>query len=116
MLRTVGLFLVTAAAMSATSAHALECPELSATRIAGLDDTANEKVLSGLRGVINGQSELPAIVAFVRSQSPGVGAAAVTNYLIGAYCPMIAARSDIDETAKARAVETFAAQVSKLLY
>jgi hypothetical protein len=91
----------------------LECPELSAIRIAGLDDAANEKVLRELRGVINGQSQLPTIVAFVRSQAPSVGAAAVTNYLIGAYCPMIAARSDLDETAKTGAVGAFATQVCR---
>jgi hypothetical protein len=32
------------------------------------------------------------------------------------YCPLVAGRVDIDETAKTEAVQSFAAQVSKLLY
>ena len=107
---------VGAAVMAVTSVQALECPQVSATRINSLDNATNEKVAAGLRGVMNGRSQLAAIVAFVRSQAPGVGAAAVSNYLIGVYCPLIAARGDINETAKTQAVETFAAQVSKLLY
>ena len=65
---------------------------------------------------MNGQLQLAAVIANVRSQAPGVDAAALSNYLIGAYCPLIADRGAIDETAKTQAVRTFAAQAAKLLY
>jgi hypothetical protein len=112
----LGLFGVVAAAMAITSAQALECPQIVAVRITGIDDAADRKVTTDLRAVMNGQLQLAAVIASIRSQAPGASAEAVTNYLIGVYCPLVAGRVDIDETAKTEAVQSFAAQVSKLLY
>ena len=116
MFRSLGLVGVVATAMAINSARALECPQTAAVRITGLDDAADLKVAEDLRALMNGQLQLAAVIANVRSQAPGVDAAALSNYLIGAYCPLIAGRGDIDETAKTQAVRTFAAQVTKLLY
>ena len=83
MFRSLGLVGVVATAMAITSVRALECPQTAAVRITGLDDAADLKVAEDLRALMHGQLQLAAVIANVRSQAPGVDAAALSNYLIG---------------------------------
>ncbi len=69
---------------------------------------------TGYHAVLEG--DLAAIVSGVQRRMPGTNSAELTNYLISDYCALVKDRTDLSDSAKSSAVETFAAEVTRVLY
>jgi hypothetical protein len=110
------IFAALALAVLATPGNALECPELKAVSIAGMSDAERDRIAVDLRDYMKGQGDLAAIVSGVQRRMPGTNSAELTNYLISDYCALVKDRTDLSDSAKSSAVETFAAEVTRVLY
>jgi hypothetical protein len=97
---------------AAGPAAALECP----TPQPGGHDILREGApaiaeLSSLLGSGDLDNRVPDIVAGLRRRYPDAPAAEIVNYLVTVYCPVVAARADLDEAGKRARLDTFASQV-----
>ncbi len=61
-------------------------------------------------------NRVPEIVADLRRRYPGVESAEVTNYLMAAYCPIIAALTGLGEAEKQARMDRFASQLTRIIY
>ena len=111
-----------AAAVLATSAAlpawALDCPKPQPTAKPGiLKETPTQMTAVGKQ--LAGADKFNAIAsatADLRIRYPGVESAEVVNYLVTAYCPVVAADRKLSEAQTKAAIDGFAAQVMRQVY
>jgi hypothetical protein len=97
-------------------AIAFDCPQIERSgpgvlRQTKQDQQALSKVFAG--GDI--ESKIGVAVADLQREHPNLGDAELLNYLIGAYCPAVAATPGLTDTQKTARVQHFAATVFELL-
>ncbi|MGO8910661.1 MAG: hypothetical protein ACLQDM_15275 [Bradyrhizobium sp.] len=112
--------LITAAGSAglASPAWALECPMPQKLAQPGvLEETQAQieavgKRLSG--GDLN--SEVQAIIAELRGRYPSVENAEIVNYIVTAYCPIVAGLEGLSEAEKKERLEVFVRQLMARIY
>jgi hypothetical protein len=61
-------------------------------------------------------NRIAAITADLRARYPTVERGELVNYLVTAYCPTVAARTNLNDSQKQATVETFASEVMQQVY
>ena len=101
-----------ALALTAGPAAALECPMPEA---GGHDiireSAANIAELSSLLASGDLNYRIPEFVAELRRRHPNAKPTDMVNYMVTAYCPVVAAQTDLDEAGKRARLDTFASQI-----
>jgi hypothetical protein len=94
-------------------AHALECPTSQPlTRPGVLKETPAQ--IAALRKQLTAgdvSDRVPAIVADLKARYPVIENAEIINYLVTAYCPIVAGMPGMNESQKSAKVQSFAAQL-----
>jgi hypothetical protein len=118
--RAVGISLLLLAmyAALAVPAQALECPAPKAlTRPGVLRETpAQITAMSNLLATGDVSNRVSVVVADLRARYPGVENAELVNYLMAAYCPIVARLSGLSEAEKQARMDNFVSQVAQLVY
>lgn len=98
-----------------TPALALECP---APQPGGQDvirESAEDiAALSAMLASGDLGNRIPLIVDGLRRRHPAARTSEIVNYLLTAYCPVVAARVDLDEGGMRAQLDAFASQVTTL--
>jgi hypothetical protein len=119
-LRTAGafLFLLAASQALAVSAHALECPvPQPLTRPGVLRETpAQATEVSNRLAAGDVDNQVTTIAADLRARYPGVENAELVNYLMAAYCPIVARLSGLSEAEKQARMDAFVTRLARLIY
>jgi len=97
---------------SPSSGAALECPETGKGALPALISPAQAKILAG--GGYDLGNETNELIMRLRTERPGISFAEITNELMAAYCPIIAATS-LSPEAKLERLNTFEALLRKRL-
>ena len=113
-----GLIVLGVCLGAAGPALALECPapqKLTGPGVlretqAQINDTAT-LLATGDVG-----NRVPMIVADLRKRYPGVENAEVVNYLMAAYCPIVAALSGLSDAEKQARMDRFVSQLTQFIY
>ncbi len=95
---------------------AFECPRPEIGGPGVISQTPQEqqalgKVLAGS----DVENHIGVGVADPRKRYPGVSDSEIVNYLLGAYCPVVAAMPELSDTQRTGKVEQFAATLFRLL-
>jgi hypothetical protein len=119
-LRTAGAFLLLLAASQALafSAHALECPvPKPLTRPGVLRETpAQVAGVSNLLATGDVGNRATIIAADLRARYPGVENAELVNYLMAAYCPIVARLPGLSEVEWRARMDAFVSRLARLIY
>ncbi|MGI9482756.1 MAG: hypothetical protein ACR2OR_10420 [Hyphomicrobiales bacterium] len=112
------LFVAVVAAVLLMPQHgfALTCPEPQENATAGvLKETSEdiEKLSLQLQGGAAG-NEVNEIIFNLKKKYPGATSAEVVNYMITAYCPVLAVNKDLTEEQVRARLDEFAKQVRKI--
>lgn len=112
--------LLVAAALAtgfAAPAFALDCPKPVAASTIGLPDAAVPKVDARVKSLAasRGKQDMLQLLGYIHTQSPNAKPLAVAEYLNAAYCPYIAARSDLDAPAKVQEMKQFSADLGMMM-
>ncbi|WP_294536335.1 hypothetical protein [uncultured Rhodoblastus sp.] len=106
------LFVGMGLGLTVTSVRAIECPILKPFGgEAGVPaDLTRQLATSDVL------TQIPGILGHFREQYPDAGKPALVDYLIAAYCPVIAGRADLSEQEKVGKVREFADAVIAIEY
>ncbi len=97
-------------------AVAFECPRMENTGPGVLQETKqDEQILSRKFASGNVENAIGVAVSSLQRKYPGASDTELVNYLIGAYCPVVASMSDLSDAQKTGRIEHFAATVFELL-
>ena len=97
-------------------AIAFECPRMEKTGSGVLQETERgEQALSQMFASGDVEDEIGVAVNDLRKRYPQASDTELVNYLIGAYCPVVASMSNLSDAQKTGRVEHFAATVFELL-
>jgi hypothetical protein len=97
-------------------AIAFECPRMEKTGPGILQEPKqDEQALSRMFTGGDVEDEIGVAVTNLQKRYPKASDTEVVNYLIGAYCPVVASMSDLSDAQKTSRVEHFAATVFELL-
>lgn len=102
----------------AASAAGLSCPNPQPLSQPGVIKETVQQI-ADLAPVLSGADvtmQIPAIVDALRKRYPNAQAAEIANFLITAYCPGVAMRTDLDDAGKTARVQAFSRAVLKVLY
>ena len=112
--------LVFAALVSANtlSAAALECPvPQSLSRPGILKETpAQIAEVENLLSSSDDENHIQVVVSDLRARYPGVENAEIMNYLMTAYCRVVAKLSGLDTQGQQARMDSFASQLSQIIY
>jgi len=99
-------------------ALALTCPAPQPlTRPGVLRETPTQiTVASTLLATGDDANRIAVLVADLRARYPGVENAEIVNYLMAAYCPIVARLSGLDETEKQARMDRFVSQLTQIIY
>ena len=99
-------------------ALALECPAPQAlTRPGVLKETpAQVQRVAELLATGDDDNRIRVIVDDLHARYPDVQNAEIVNYLMGAYCPVVAQLSGLNEQEKQARMDRFVSQLSRLIY
>jgi hypothetical protein len=93
----------------AGSALGFDCPPPQASSPFVLKETEQQQQqLSELLAPADVENRLGDIVADLRRRHPEASRLEIVNYLVGAYCPAVAAVPDLSDAAKTQKVRRFA--------
>ncbi len=94
------------------AARAFECPAPQAASGPGVlrETPAQIRGTADLLAGGDAGNRVPVIVAELRRRHPGVRNAALVNYLVTAYCPVVARLSGLSDAEKRSRVDRFATQ------
>jgi hypothetical protein len=114
----IGLLLMAACGALAAPVHALECPApRTLTRPAVLRETpAQISAMSDLLATGDTSNRVQVIVADLRARYPSIENAELVNYLMAAYCPIVARLSGLGEAEKQARMDNFVSQIAQLIY
>ena len=115
------LCMITLVAVSlAPTRHALaafECPRPELAGPGVISQTAPEQqALAKLLAGGDLENHLGVIVTDLQKRHPGVSDTEIVNYLVGAYCPAVAAMPGLTDAQRTGKVEQFASILFKLLF
>ena len=98
-------------------AGAFECPEPQDLQSLGVlkETSAQTRRTANLLDSGDAGNRVPEIIAELRERHPGVRNAEIVNYLVTAYCPVVARLSGLSDAEKTARVDRFASQVSRLV-
>jgi hypothetical protein len=93
----------------ATPALALECPAPESGAVAGSirESQATIDRLAALLATGDVANRVPELVADLRARHPTAGGAAIANYLISAYCPVVNRMTGLGEAEKQQRLSSF---------
>lgn len=100
-----------------TSAGAFECPAPQDRHGPGVlrETPAQTHRTAGLLASGDVDNRVPEIVDDLRRRYPGVRDAEIMNYLVTAYCPVVAQLSGLGDAEKQSRVDRFAEQAGQVL-
>jgi hypothetical protein len=103
---------------SATPANALDCPAPQALTHPGVLKETPTQIADISKRLATGDlnSQLSQIVAELRARHPGVENAELVNYLVTAYCPVVAGLPGLSDAEKQARVRAFANQLAQMIY
>lgn len=107
--------LVSALAMPAA---ALQCPAPQPLARPGIlkETPTQTQVVATLLATGDDANRIRVIVNDLRARYPGVENAEIVNYLMAAYCPVVAQLSGLGEQEKQARLDRFVAQLSQIVY
>ena len=102
----------------AVPARALECPTPQPLAGRGIMKETPAQIAETGRSLAapNLDERLAGIVSGLRTRHAGVENAELVNYLVTAYCPIVAAESGASDAEKQARVDRFAGRLTALLY
>jgi len=119
-LRAAGIALLVLAACLAPAvpAHALECPVPQPLKRPGVLQETQAQIAAVAKQLAAGDASdrVPTIIADLRARYPTAENAEIINYLLTAYCPVVAALPGLNESQKQAQVQSFAAQLMQQIY
>ena len=99
-----------------SQASAFECPRMEKTGPGVLQETKqDEQALSQMFSGSDVESEIGIAVNDLQKKYPQASDTELVNYLVGAYCPVVASMSNLSDAQKTGRVEHFAATVFEFL-
>ena len=109
-----GLFLLVLQPQASASARSFECPVQQKLQDPGALRESASRIhqLSGLLASGDLGNRVPSIIASLRQRHPGVGDAEIENYMVTAYCPVVARLTGLSGAEKQARVSRFLSQVS----
>ena len=97
-------------------ASAFECPRMEKTGPGVLQETKqDEQALSQMFAGGDVEDKIGVAVSDLQKRYPKASDTELVNYLIGAYCPIVASMPNLSDAQKTSRVEHFAATVFELL-
>ncbi len=99
------------------AAQAWECPTPQDVHGPGVLTETSVQIQGTADLLASGDAgnRVPEIVADLRKRHPGVRNAELVNYLVTAYCPVVARLSGLSDAEKRSRVDRFATQVSHVI-
>ena len=99
-------------------ALALECPTPQPLARPGVLRETPTQIATVGKQLASGDTynRIAAITADLRTRYPNVERGELVNYLVTAYCPVVAARANLNDSQKRATVETFASEVMQQVY
>jgi hypothetical protein len=100
------------------TALALECPAPQPLNHAGvLQETAAQTAqVANLLATGDDDNRIRVIVDDLRARYPGIQNAEIVNYLMAAYCPVVAQLSGLGQLEKQARMDRFVTQLSRIIY
>ena len=97
---------------------ALECPAPQPLRHAGVlrETAAQTAQLANLLATGDDDNRIRVIVDDLRARYPGIENAEIVNYLMAAYCPVVAQLSGLGQPEKQARMDRFVTQLSRIIY
>ena len=113
--RAIMIALVSALAMPAA---ALQCPAPQPLARPGIlkETRTQTQVVATLLATGDDANRIRVIVDDLRARYPGVENAEIVNYLMAAYCPVVAQLSGLGEQEKQARMDRFVTQLSQIIY
>ena len=110
--------LVCAGVAGACEAQTLNCPMPQAVKGPGILKESSVQISETGSFLASGDSvnRAPEVVADLRKRYPGVSDAEIENYLVAAYCPVIAKLNGLSVAEQKARVDRFAHQASVAVY
>jgi hypothetical protein len=102
----------------AMPAAALQCPAPQPLARPGIlkETRAQTQVVATLLATGDDANRIRVIVDDLRARYPGVENAEIVNYLMAAYCPVVAQLSGLGEQEKQARLDCFVTQLSQIIY
>ena len=97
---------------------ALECPTLQTSTGPGVlkETPAQAQQIASLLATGDDDNRIRVIVDDLRARYPGVQNAEMIDYLMAAYCPVVAQLSGLGEQEKQARMDRFVTQLSQIIY
>jgi len=117
-LAAVAALALAACLAAAGPALAIECPTPQPLARPGVLRETPAQIATVGKQLASGDTynRIAAITADLRTRYPNVERAELVNYLVTAYCPVVAARANLNDSQKRATVETFASEVMQQVY
>jgi hypothetical protein len=109
--------LMLAAVALAKPAYAFECPAAQPLTHPGVIREPAPQIaeLETIFSTGDAANRIPVIIDDLRRRHPGVENAEIINYLVTAYCPVVA-RSSLSDAEKQTQIDRFAARISQITF
>jgi hypothetical protein len=100
------------------SAVALECPAAQPLSHPGIlkETPAQVAAVENLLSSGDDENRIQLVVSDLRVRYPGVENAEIMNYLMTAYCRVVAKLSGLDTQGQQARMDSFASQLSQIIY
>jgi hypothetical protein len=110
--------LLLAATMVPGTAFALQCPAPEDTARPGVIVETPAQIAQLRSDLSSGDASnhLHEIIYGLRQRHPGVGNGEITNYLMTAYCPVVAGMSGLGEAEKQARMAQFDSQIDRMVF
>ena len=117
-LAAVAAFALAARLAAAGPALAIECPTPQPLARPGVLRETPAQIATVGKQLASGDTynRIAAITADLRARYPNVERGELVNYLVTAYCPVVAALPNLNDSQKRATVETFASEVMQQVY
>ena len=101
-----------------TAVAALQCPAPQPLARPGIlkETRTQTQVVATLLATGDDANRIRVIVDDLRARYPGVENAEIVNYLMAAYCPVVAQLSGLGEQEKQARMDRFVTQLSQIIY
>ena len=96
-------------------ARAVECPAPQKLSRPGVLRETQQQIATTGALLAKGDQTL-AVLGELRKRYPGAESAEIVNYMIGAYCPIVAGRSDLSDADKQSLIARFVTNLMQAVY